>query len=470
MQRWYRICLAAAACALVGAGCRTDRQAVSGADWPGFGGPGMTGVSAETGLADRWGPDGPRRLWSVSMNRGWSSPAVADGRVYILDAHMGESESLLCLDLQTGRQIWSDSWTNTRQDRWQGSRTAPRVDQKRIYVLGHDGQLRCYRRADGKLLWNRNIHKEFPRRPRGPVWGYTCDPVLWGDLVIVAPSSFRTGLAAYRQDTGQLAWTSPPVGINSFSNQQPRLLRLGGVDQVVIMANQYVGKDPPAVVSGVEAETGRLLWQTLTPSACNVPIPPAVAIGPDKILLTAGYRMGTVLLQIVPRSQGDPQADPVVPGRAARVGQVRHYHRVAGRTPMMAQLLWVKPAPNCHIQMPILYRDCIWANSFDKFHQSKNLGLVCMDPNSGEILWSSGPDKTFANGPLLIAGDKIYIVDAIGGELSMVAADREGYRLLDSAEIFEGRPLDVWAPLALSEGKLLVRSQGELICLDVSEP
>ncbi len=462
-----------AAFAAFASGCQAGQEPAGVSEvgpWPGFGGPHMTGVSGAQDLADRWGPDGPKRLWSVPMRRGWSGPAVVDGRVYILDAQMGQTESLRCLDLATGKAIWSDTWANPRKDRWRGSRTVPRVDAERIYVLGHNGELRCYARSDGKLLWNHDIHKEFPRRPRGPAWGHTCDPILHENLVIVAPLSFRVGLVAYDQKTGKQVWTSGPAGINSFSNHQPRRMHLAGRDQIVLMANQYIGKNPPAVITGVDADDGKILWQSLTPGACNVPIPPAVPVGDDKLLLTAGYRMGTLLLQIVPAEKADPTKDPAAAGLEARVGLVHHYFRPKRQTAMKVQLLWQKPAPNCHMQMPILYKGLLWANSFDKFHQTKNLGLACVEPTTGKIRWASGPETTFANGPLVIADDKIYIVDSIGGELSLVAADGKEFRILDRADIFEGRPREVWAPLAIAEGKLLVRNHHELICLDIAAP
>jgi hypothetical protein len=51
-------------------------------DWPRWRGPRLDGVSLETGLLNPWPKDGPPRIWQVDLSGGFSSVAVADGKVF----------------------------------------------------------------------------------------------------------------------------------------------------------------------------------------------------------------------------------------------------------------------------------------------------------------------------------------------------------------------------------------------------
>jgi hypothetical protein len=70
-------------------------------------------------------------------------------------------------------------------------------------------------------------------------------------------------------------------------------------------------------------------------------------------------------------------------------------------------------------------------------------------------------------GSLLMADDLIFIMHGKSGELHLVEASANGYRLLSKAKVLEGEGATVWAPMALSEGKLIVRDQKQMKCLDV---
>ena len=51
------------------------------------------------------------------------------------------------------------------------------------------------------------------------------------------------------------------------------------------------------------------------------------------------------------------------------------------------------------------------------------------------------------------------------GMLRLVGASTEGYRELARAQVLSGH--DVWGPPALSDGKLVIRDMGRMVCLDV---
>jgi len=53
------------------------------------------------------------------------------------------------------------------------------------------------------------------------------------------------------------------------------------------------------------------------------------------------------------------------------------------------------------------------------------------------------------------------------GQLHLFELADAGPKLLAQAKVLEAQGAEVWAPLALSDGKLLVRDQHKLKCLDV---
>src|SRR4051794_10462500 len=75
-------------------------------DWPQWRGPNRGGVWAETGPLESFPPGGLTARWRVPVGPGWSSPVVAQGRVYLTDAELRKPrarERVHCFDAATGK-------------------------------------------------------------------------------------------------------------------------------------------------------------------------------------------------------------------------------------------------------------------------------------------------------------------------------------------------------------------------------
>ena len=55
------------------------------ADWPQWLGPQRDGVWRETGVLQTFPAGGPKVLWRAPVGGGYAGPAVADGKVYVMD-------------------------------------------------------------------------------------------------------------------------------------------------------------------------------------------------------------------------------------------------------------------------------------------------------------------------------------------------------------------------------------------------
>src|SRR5687768_15168823 len=82
-------------------------------DWPQWGGPHRDGVWRETGILESFPTNGLKVLWRFPVGTGFSSPVVAQGRVYVTDSHVTRTnarENVRCLDASTGKPLWTHTY------------------------------------------------------------------------------------------------------------------------------------------------------------------------------------------------------------------------------------------------------------------------------------------------------------------------------------------------------------------------
>jgi hypothetical protein len=113
------------------------------------------------------------------------------------------------------------------------------------------------------------------------------------------------------------------------------------------------------------------------------------------------------------------------------------------------------------IHQALLYQGHLYANS--NGNKARD-GFVCLDLD-GKLLWKTGNSPNFERGSMLLAGGMIFAVNGLDGTLALFEPSPELLKPLASAKVLEGK--QAWAPLALVDGKLLVRDQRQLKCFDV---
>lgn len=390
------------------------------ADWPQFLGPERNAVSSEKGLARSWPTEGPKRLWSVPLGAGFAGPSVMGGQVFILDREGGQKDALRCLDLKDGKELWTFAYDAPGKYSIEGSRTTPTLTEKVAYVVGPLGHFHCVDRTTHAAVWSKHLLQDFGGSL--PNWAVSQSPLLYKDLVIVAPQGNAAGVVAFKAASGELAWQSPALGPLSYCS--PTLARLGDVDQIVQISAK-------GTVSGIAVEDGRLLWQ-YTGWQCNIPITSPVVIGDGRLFISGEYGAGSVML---------------------RVG--------AANGTFAAQELFRTQECMSQIHQPLLYQEHLYANS--NGNKARD-GFVCLDLD-GKLKWRTGNDPNFERGSMLLADGLIFAVNGQSGLLAIIEPSPTQFKLLASAPVLKGG--QAWAPLALVDGLLLVRDQRELKCFDV---
>jgi outer membrane protein assembly factor BamB len=390
------------------------------ADWPQFLGPDRTGVSPEKGLARTWPADGPKVLWTAKLGLGYGGAAVEGGKVYVLDRDGNKQDVFRCYDLATGKEEWNCAFDAPGDISHPGSRSTPAVDDKYVFGIGPFGGCYAVDKATHKAVWQQNLLKDYGGEL--PRWAVSQSPLLCGDVVIVAPASKTVGLLACEKATGRPRWKSEPVGTMSFASPIPATV--GGVAQIVLLT--YDG------VAGVDPRDGKVLWKHAWPS--KHPIANPCAFGEGRFLLVNGYGGGCLGIQVLAQDW-----------KFATKELFKNMNLAA------------------QITTPIWYDGHFLA--VDNNNDVRR-GLSCLTP-SGEAKWRTGRAPNFERGNFLLADGLLFIMDGENGTLYMAEASAAGYKELAKAKVLTAVDKEVWAPLALSDGRLLVRDQHEMKCLDV---
>ncbi len=419
-------------------------------DWPQYYGPRRDGTSTETGLLRTWPREGPTVLWTAPVGMGYGGPSVSGGRVYLLDRDDKVGDTLRCLDLTSGRELWTFAYAAPGRVDHPGSRTVPTVDGDRVYTCGQLGDLYCINTGTHKPVWHKNVWRDFGGAAL-PRWAITQNPLVYRDLLIVASQAPRTSVVAYDKLTGALRWESAVLsGDVGFLTRQvgrllmmaetagyvsPSIVKVGGEDHLVmITAAQGMGRSASGgSVSGLDPLTGRRLW-TYTNWQCMIPIAHAVDAGDGRMLITGGYNAGAAMIKVQKKPDGTYGVTEVF--KTSDFG--------------------------AHTQPPVLYKDHFYAHYTTN---ERSDGLVCLAMD-GRVRWKTGENPLFDKGGAILAGGLLLATDG-NTKLYLIEPDPSGFKPLASAELLE--PGQNWAPLALADGKLLIRDQRRLRCLAVAQ-
>jgi len=421
-------------------------------DWPQYLGPNRDSTSPQKGILRTWPEKGPEVLWTATVGRGFGGPVVKDGEVYLLDRDDKVGDNLRCLDLANGKELWNFAYDAPGTVMFPGSRSVPTVDGEKIYSCGHNGDLYCIDTKTHKPVWNKNVWKDFGG-DKLPFWAITQCPLVYGDLLIVASQAPQAGVVAYDKVTGNVKWKTPPLGLISYAS--PALVKVDGKDHVVMITgstNPFQRTSPTnelGNVVGIEPLTGAVLWK-FDKWECHIPVASAVDAGGNKMLIAGGYELGALMIKVEKKADGSYAAAELY--RTKQFGDQ------------------TKP--------PVLFKGHFYA---EYGTNERRDGMVCMNMD-GKILWQTKRSPDFNKGSMILADGLILASDG-ARSLYLVEPDPSGFKQLASAELFPeaaaGSENDMasrvggrnqnWAPMALADGKLLIRDQTQLKCVKVTQ-
>ena len=383
-------------------------------DWSQWRGPERTGLSKETGLIKVWPTGGPKLVWSAqSLGEGYGSAAISGNRVLVQGTRKNRSV-LFCLNKDDGSIYWvADLGDRLEHGRGHGPRVTPTIDGDRIYALTENGDLASIQSMDGKVLWQRNILKEF--NGNNPNWLISESPLVDDHRLIVSPGGEKAGVVALEKESGKTLWTTKELS-DQASYSSSVIADVQGIRSLMTFTSK--------AAVGISVENGKLLWryEPVANRTANVTTP---IFYQDKVFYSSAYGTGCALLQLK-ATNGSIEAKEIYFNR----DMMNHHGGI------------------------VLVNGYLYGFS--------NSVLTCMEFNTGKVMWK---DRSVGKGSITYADGHLYLFSE-KNVVGLVEANPEGYKEKGRFEV-EDQEWPTWAHPVINDGQLYIRNQEMLYCYNL---
>jgi outer membrane protein assembly factor BamB len=383
----------------------------TGADWPGFRGPGRDSIIRGVEIETDWSKSPPVALWRRPIGPGWSSFAVRGDLLYTQEQR-GDDEVVTAYKVTTGEPVWRhrDAVRFYESNGGAGPRATPTLGGGRVYTFGATGILNALEAGNGSVVWSRNAGSD--TGVKVPGWGFTSSPLVVDDVVIVAASG---ALIAYDRASGDRRWFRKSKG-GSYSS--PQMATIGGVAQVLLLNG--------AGATSVAPADGTDLWEHSWP---GVPIvQPALTADGDVLMSTGGMTGG------------------------AGMRRIAVAHGPGGWT---TEERWTSSGLKPYFKDFVVHKG--HAFGFD------GSILACIDLADGKRKWKGG---RYGNGQLVLLPDQdLLLVLSEEGELALVGATSDQFTELARFPALNSK---TWNHPVLVGDVLLVRNGEEMAAFRLS--
>jgi outer membrane protein assembly factor BamB len=278
------------------AGLALDGVGQAGRDYPQFLGPHRDGTITGVRLDRDWTGSPPELLWRRPVSPGWSAFSIS-GEIAVTQEQRADQELVTAYHLQSGERLWTHAYAARYASTiaGEGPRATPTIHGAHVYAFGATGILTCLQLDTGRLVWSRDVLAE--NDASLPEWGMAGSPLIHESLVIVsAGGPDGHSLVAYDRTSGARVWNGgdEPAGYSS-----PRLAQLDGHAQILIFNGPGLAAHDPV--------DGRVLWDfPWAPRHPHVAMP--VLVPDDRVLISSGYGAGSALLEVGRKADGTWEA------------------------------------------------------------------------------------------------------------------------------------------------------------------
>lgn len=346
--------------------------ALCAGDWPQFRGPNSDGHVVGPATPLEWS-DASHVAWKTAVpGLGWSSPAVADGKVFLTTSvPQGDGLSLraLAYDAATGKVVWDrevrvvETVPSIHKKNSHASPT-PLVRDGSVFV--HFGALGMARLAldDGAIEWQCD-ELQYP-----PMHGSGGSPVLHdGKLVVVCDGSTKPFVAAVDAKTGKVVW-------KQYRSVEARISHSFVTATVALVDGKPQVMAPgPDHFAAYDLASGAELWRVMAPGWSVVPQP---TLGHGLVIYNHDYD-NPELLAVKLGGKGDVTESNVV----------WRIKRGAPSTPS-----------------PVLVGD-------DLYYVSDNGIASCVNAKTGETYWMERLGGNYSASPIFVNG-RILVLNEEG--------------------------------------------------------
>jgi outer membrane protein assembly factor BamB len=392
---------------------------LSAANWLEHRGPTGQGIAEKVGdLPLTWSTT-ENIAWKTPIEgKAWSTPLIKDGLIYMTNA-IEHSESkvdfhVMCFALKDGSLIWDVKVFGTlnalqKHDKNSHASASPIIEDNRLYAhFGYQGMV-CLD-LEGKTIWkNRDYYYE-------PTHGNGGSPAIVEDMIVfTCDGETQAAVMALDKMTGKIKWKTHRQTEQSkkFSFGTPILIEVEGEKQIITQAS-----------GGLFAYDlqGKEIWKFLYDGFSVVP-KPMYAHG--YLYFSSGY--GRAKLYVIkPTGRGDLTETNLV-------------YRHDSEVPNNPSLLMLG----------------------DELYLHSDKGTIsCLDAKTGTVHYSKRRLTKTASASPVFADNKIYFTDEKGK--TVVLKPGKELEVLSVNEIEE----PVLASMAVTTGKILLRTESSLYCIE----
>ena len=388
-------------------------------NWTEFRGPTGQGLVRGSRLPTEWS-DSKNVAWKQPIpGKGWSSPVVFDGRVYLTSsvpvtgrAANDQSLRAYCLDAASGKIVWEKevfqqdgSSAPAIHSKNSHASPTPLIHERRLYVhFGHMGTA-CLD-LTGKILWKNNTLKY------APVHGNGGSPIMVDDaLVFHCDGGDQRFIVALAKVTGKVLWKTERTGdaLKKFSFSTPLLITVSGQEQIISPASNAVYAYDP--------QTGKELWRVRYGGYSVIPRP---IYGHGLVFISTGFDSPN-LLAIRPDGHGDVTD--------THVAWTTHK-----AVPLTPSFLLVD----------------------DELYSISDNGIAgCLDAKTGQVHWQERLSGNFSASPIYADG-KIYLQSEQGAGFVLKAGKQ--FEQIAKNEL----PERTLASVAAADRALFIRTEKHL--------
>jgi len=396
-------------------------------EWCGWRGPHRRGIAPH--LPDRL-PARADHDWVHPLQRsGLGGLAATDAHVVFGDRDATDTQDVWrCLDAETGDEVWQLSYATkpfpdrTELDYGNAPRATPLIEQDRVYLCGAFGDVKCVDIRSGSEVWSRHLRADFGvNKDRLSAWGYCASPLIADGRLIVTPGSRDASLVALDPLTGTELWRSPgaAAGYSSLI-----VATLGGTRQIVGHDRESLG--------GWDVATGKRLWTIKPESHDEFNVPTPLVYGERLVISSerSGTRTYPFNAQGLPSPRPDAECNDLLPDMAT----------------------------------PVIVNNLLFGSGD---------GLTCLDArNALRAAWT-GTDDSYGKYVALIGGERTLLAVGDGGELTLVAADRTGFKIVSRLDVLPDRRnvkhATVYSHPAFVANHLYLRGEREVVRITLGD-
>ena len=381
-------------------------------NWPGWRGENRDDKVENFKAPNPW-PDQLTQIWQKEVGLGDASVSMINGKLYLCVKEESD-EVALCLDAQTGDQIWKTVLNiapviTGGPSTHPGPRSTPMAANGKVYTLGAGGFINCLDANTGKVIWKNESFTEVP------VFFTGMSPLVVDNLCIAQLGGHDHGVVvAFNEDNGDIVWKLEGQPTTYAS---PVLMTIGG-DQIIVLQTE-------TNVIGVSKD-GKLLWKIPTPGEQRFYNATTPIIDGDNVIV-CGQGVGTKSFKI--EKSGDSYT----------------YSEN-----------WQNPDFGGSFNTPVLKDGYLYGN------EARFGRLYCLNASTGATCWNDSVNHNrFAS--TLDLGDYILSLPATGN-IIIFKPDTDKYV---ETKVYKAADTEVYAHPLIVGDKIYVKDKEMLTCWSV---